>query len=494
MARRLEDYDFKDGVLRLIPLDRKESSPTNDWIKAHSDRNEWDLIQIEGIEFIGLAGTGANGIVLKGRQLTINRLCAIKFWMPHHKNARKYNISNHQYKEEIKKLGVFSNNRIVSIHDARETAEGSHPFSIMEWIEGETLEEWLDGNQHASISVRTDILSKMMEVVQYCHSQGVYHGDLHHRNIMITGQYHSAYDVKLLDFGTSLFSRKNNPDKTKQRESKLLLQTALSLVEEADSYNFLLLGHGGADEGNYINVELCKPELVVLTIKSLAQIIYILEVGAPTSDALSDIAEAISHAPYLNIASIINFVAGYLKDDKTDDFERLFRYFLGCLANYYNDKLVEQMDVPGLDSNIAMLYVLHECAVGMDIEWIADVDQLVKNEQSRRVLTDLANTGNAVEWIENLLVPSNSFSYANSALGMARAYFDQYIRLQAKKRNMVEPVIRYYINSKLIEEMSDSSIREVLANYSDALYSLEGKREGSKAFREDQIHLLNMKI
>lgn len=430
--RKLTDYLLKEGVLRIIPLDKQESKPLKDWVIKHNDPNEWDVINIEGIEFIEIAGTGANGIVVKGRQVSINRLCAIKFWRPHHKNAKYYNVSSAQYQEEVKKLGVFSNNRIVSIHDAKETFESLHPYSIMEWIDGVTLEKWSKRIQHESILVRYEIFRKIIETVKYCHSRNIYHGDLHDKNIMITGRYSKEYDVKLLDFGTSLFSREFNPEKTKQRESRFLLETLHSLIPETQNYNFTILTYGRNIKEGYINVEDCKPELVVLTISSIAKIIYILEIGSSTMEALSDIAEAISSAPFLNIIVLIECVVGFITDSMSRDKDVLIKYFIGCLENYFNDKLQELSKFPS-DPSLVMLYVTHKSLLEMNMKWLEYMDEFGLHERSKQALIDLYNSKNVLDWIKSLLVEINSYGHAFNLIEMSRAYLYQYARKRSRK-------------------------------------------------------------
>ncbi len=69
---------------------------------------------------------------------------------------------------------------------------------VMEWIEGETLEEWLSGKH--SRRKRRWIARQMMDAVEYVHEQQVVHRDLKPSNIMIT---RNGGQVKLIDFGLS---------------------------------------------------------------------------------------------------------------------------------------------------------------------------------------------------------------------------------------------------------------------------------------------------
>lgn len=491
--RKLTDYLLEDGVLRIIPLEKQEVKPMKDWINKYNSSDKWDIINIEGIEFIEIAGSGANGIVVKGRQVSINRLCGIKFWMPHHKNAKYYNVSNTQYKEEVKKLGTFSNSRIVSIHDAKETIESLHPYSIMEWIDGITLEEWYKRNQHESIIVRYEVFTKIIETVHYCHSRNIYHGDLHDKNIMITGQYSKEYDIKLLDFGTSLFSREYNPEKTKQRESKFLFEILLLLIPETQKHNFTTLTHRRNINEGYINVEDCKPELVLLTIGSIAKIVYILEIGSSTTEALADIAEAISSAPYLNVIALIECVVEFITDSMSPDKDVLIKYFVGCLENYFEDKLQE---LGKLYSNpsLVMLYVTHKSLLDMNIKWLEFIDEFGLHERSKQALIDLYSSKDVLDWIESVLVETNSYRHVYNMIEMSRAYLYQYARKKIKYMNGVELVLRFTIIVNLIELEFDALTTDVIEEYAERLDSLDGHYSESSIFDKDHLNVLNMKI
>ncbi len=69
---------------------------------------------------------------------------------------------------------------------------------VMEWIEGETLEEWLMENH--SRKRRRQVARQILDAVEYVHEQQVVHRDLKPSNIMIT---RNGGQVKLIDFGLS---------------------------------------------------------------------------------------------------------------------------------------------------------------------------------------------------------------------------------------------------------------------------------------------------
>lgn len=73
---------------------------------------------------------------------------------------------------------------------------GMDEFIVMEWIDGETLTEWLKGDH--SRSNRRLIVDELLQATQYMHAQQVVHRDLKPDNIMIA---RNGDKVKIIDFG-----------------------------------------------------------------------------------------------------------------------------------------------------------------------------------------------------------------------------------------------------------------------------------------------------
>lgn len=67
---------------------------------------------------------------------------------------------------------------------------------VMEWVEGQTLDQWRQGKSAADIRA---MFSQLLDAVDYLHHHGIYHHDIKPSNIII------AHDgrLKLIDFGLS---------------------------------------------------------------------------------------------------------------------------------------------------------------------------------------------------------------------------------------------------------------------------------------------------
>jgi len=163
--------------------------------------------------------TGANGVVLKGHHLILNRDVAVKIWLP--RRGFEYPDPD-RFLAEIQKISNLKRNRIVTIHDA-DIIDRKYCYAILELVEGVTLREWL--KKKRSLDERSSIAKKIFTEIKYVHNKNIFHGDLHDRNILIL----ENSEVKLLDFGTSIFSHTDDPH---ERESKILFQTFLKIFPE----------------------------------------------------------------------------------------------------------------------------------------------------------------------------------------------------------------------------------------------------------------------
>lgn len=77
-----------------------------------------------------------------------------------------------------------------------EQVEGIGPCIVMEYIDGVTLEQMLEGTP--TLPERQEIARQLCDALAYVHSLGIVHRDLKPENIMVTRNGHR---VKLIDFG-----------------------------------------------------------------------------------------------------------------------------------------------------------------------------------------------------------------------------------------------------------------------------------------------------
>ena len=150
------------------------------------------LPAFEGFQTIERIGSGGMGDVYKLRDLRLNRIVAAKVIRTDQRTARTAGLD--AFLREARALALFSDRRIVQIHEAR--LDATPPVFIMEFVEGFELGRlgpWLDFAQRARV------LIEICEAVHHAHVLGLQHRDLKPSNIMLDAQL----QPRILDFGLS---------------------------------------------------------------------------------------------------------------------------------------------------------------------------------------------------------------------------------------------------------------------------------------------------
>lgn len=140
-----------------------------------------------------------------------NTLCKAqrygRWWMLKGLKAeyRQQEIYQHLLRKEFDILISLQHPNIISAFSF-EDVPGWGVCIVMEWIDGETLKEWLrqedslSGNPSVALKSKHDIILQLLDALQYIHAKQIVHRDLKPSNIMIT---HNGNHVKLIDFGLS---------------------------------------------------------------------------------------------------------------------------------------------------------------------------------------------------------------------------------------------------------------------------------------------------
>ncbi len=144
------------------------------------------LLNIPNYTNLEQLGEGAFGVVYKARY-SDGKTVAIK--VPKNEEA-----VNHLAKEGKLTLETkLDHPNIVKVHEANLTH--SPPYIIMEYVEGESLEERLDRGVVSSAEA-LHIVKQVLNALFHTHSQNVVHGDIKPSNILIS----RGRDVKVSDF------------------------------------------------------------------------------------------------------------------------------------------------------------------------------------------------------------------------------------------------------------------------------------------------------
>lgn len=197
----------------LVATLRKENSPLADLLKTLLN-DQMSLKQERFLEdgpfyepdIIGqklgpyqveeLLGRGGMGEVYRALDTRLNRTVAIKVLPPHFSSDPERRL---RFEREAKAISALQHPSICVLHDVGR--QGDLDYLVMEYLDGETLGQWIERTrtQHAS-----DRLPKLLEIsiqiangLEAAHQKGIVHRDIKPANILIT----SGGEAKILDFG-----------------------------------------------------------------------------------------------------------------------------------------------------------------------------------------------------------------------------------------------------------------------------------------------------
>ena len=149
-------------------------------------------ISIPNYEILKVLGEGGMAVVyLADHRLLHNRVAlkVLKREFVHNENIRKRFLS------EARSMAKMSHPNIVRVTDMVE--DDQTVAFVMEYIEGESLKEYLDRKGKLGDEQIQYILFQMLDALEYVHGQGLVHRDIKPSNFMLTPQR----KLMLMDFG-----------------------------------------------------------------------------------------------------------------------------------------------------------------------------------------------------------------------------------------------------------------------------------------------------
>jgi predicted ATPase len=146
--------------------------------------------EVAGYEILGPLGRGGMGVVHKARQLSLNRLVALKF-LPEECARDPWWLG--RFRREGRIASALNHPHICTVYDSGDA--GGRPFLSMELIEGETLEALAGRRPGVAELVR--LVRQAARALAAAHAAGVVHRDIKPQNLMVRADG----IVKVLDFG-----------------------------------------------------------------------------------------------------------------------------------------------------------------------------------------------------------------------------------------------------------------------------------------------------
>jgi serine/threonine protein kinase len=221
------------------------------------------VISIPKIRLDRVIGEGANGFVFFGRDLWLDRSVAVKVWPPRRDRSDTNNDRTDQALAEARKIAHFKNERIASVYSVDRLPDSGWIYAVMEYIEGESLANLRASlNDAPGFQMRTYIWGSVYRGLDTAERDGIYHGDLHGGNVIVTN---FLGEVTLIDFGTSILSRKG---RSMRRHVKMVNEFAQWLLPELKEYiepfdipNLVTLEYGTVAVGQWVEAATQLKEL-----------------------------------------------------------------------------------------------------------------------------------------------------------------------------------------------------------------------------------------
>jgi serine/threonine-protein kinase len=150
-------------------------------------------------------GQGAMGLVYQALDTEIERVVALKTLHKHLLEGEQGHDYSQRFLQEAKAAARCLHPNIVTVFDYG--IHNTTPYLVMEYVEGLELKDQLLSDQVITFSTTINIISQILDALEYAHERGVVHRDIKPANIMVMPNER----LKVSDFGVA---RLDNSDLT----------------------------------------------------------------------------------------------------------------------------------------------------------------------------------------------------------------------------------------------------------------------------------------
>lgn len=188
--RTLKDIILADRLMTEEQVQRVERAQA----QLTQDRERKQDLKFKGYEIISTLGEGGLGSVFKARQVSLNRLVALKVlhnqWITDDEFRKRFVL-------EARIVGKLSHQNLIQVYDVGR--EGDYYYFSMEYVDGRTVEELIRESPRRQMEIgrAVELLIQTLRAINYYKDVDIVHRDIKPSNIMVT----RSGLVKLGDFG-----------------------------------------------------------------------------------------------------------------------------------------------------------------------------------------------------------------------------------------------------------------------------------------------------
>jgi serine/threonine protein kinase len=147
----------------------------------------------------GVLGVGGMGIVVAATHLHLDQRVALKFLLP---AALVHADVVARFAREARAAVKIQSAHVAKVLDVGTLSTGA-PYMVMEYLDGEDLEQLLLRVGPLSVQDAVDYVLQACEAVAEAHGYGIVHRDLKPANLFLATRANGRPIVKVLDFGIS---------------------------------------------------------------------------------------------------------------------------------------------------------------------------------------------------------------------------------------------------------------------------------------------------
>lgn len=151
----------------------------------------------ERYEVLSLIGQGGMGAVWKVRDTAIDKTLAVKVLR---KELATDRFALKRFEQEAQAASCLTQANLVAVYGSG-LARDNSPYLIMDYLDGESLEDRLQREVYLPVPEVLDISTQICEALAHAHAKGIVHRDLKPSNIMLTKSADGNDIVKIVDFG-----------------------------------------------------------------------------------------------------------------------------------------------------------------------------------------------------------------------------------------------------------------------------------------------------